>query len=92
MAKDKRYTISRKLIESGDVKSLADLFDIVPPSVVARDFKTNYTRFTKLAANPELFRLKEIYTLADLFEVDSVKMFALANATYQKKNAKKKSR
>jgi hypothetical protein len=92
MPKDKRYNITKLLIQSGDVKSLSEVFDIIPPSVVARDFGTNYTRFTKLAANPELFRLKEIYTLAELFEVDPLKMMALTHATYLKKNAKRKSR
>lgn len=92
MARDKRYNTTRLLIQSGDVKNLEDVFDIIPPSVVARDFGTNYTRFTKLAANPELFRLKEIYALADLFEVDPRKMFDLAHATHLKKNAKRKGR
>lgn len=92
MPKDKRYNITKLLIQSGDIKTLAEVFDVIPPSVVAKDFGTNNTRFSKLTTNPELFRVKEIYRLSDLFEVDPLKMFALVNAQYQKKNSKKKGR
>ncbi len=85
MAKDKRYETVKFLIEAGQITTLSGIFDVVPKTVVAKDFGTNYQRFVRLINNPELFRLKEIYTLARMFGIDEMKMFTLINNQYKGK-------
>jgi hypothetical protein len=90
MVKDKRYKVIKHLIEGGHIKSLSEIFDTIPKSVAARDFGTNYSRFTKLIENPANFRLKEIYTLARLFDIDERKMIDLAHTQHTSKGKRKK--
>lgn len=87
---DKRYKTVKILIDNNHVKTLVEIFDTIPRSVVAQDFGTNFTRFDRLINNPELFRLKELYVLAQLFDVEEVKMVQLAHGQYIAKKGKKK--
>jgi hypothetical protein len=88
MAKDNRYNTVKILIEGGHVKTFAEIFQHIPPSVVSNDFGSNYTRFVKLIDNPSDFKLRELYTLASQFEVDSKVMVDLAY-NQQKKGKRK---
>lgn len=91
MVKDKRYKTIKVLIEGGHIKTLSDIFDTIPRSVVAKDFGTNFTRFTRLIENPADFRLKELYTLAHLFDVDERKFIDLAHNQHLSKGKRKKA-
>jgi hypothetical protein len=88
MPKDSRYKTVKILIEGGHVKTFAEIFQHIPPSVVSNDFGTNYTRFVKLIDNPSDFKLRELYTLASHFQVDSKIMLDLAYN--QEKKVKRK--
>ncbi|MDP4216296.1 MAG: hypothetical protein Q8927_08840 [Bacteroidota bacterium] len=70
MAKDRRYSTVKVLIETGNIKSFAGIFDHIPKSVVYADLGMNYTRFTKLLSNPALFTLQELITLAGFMGID----------------------
>jgi hypothetical protein len=88
--KDKRYATVKILIDTGNVISLEDIFYVLPKSVVAKDFGTNYVRFSRLIENPAQFRIKEVITLAKVLDIDVMKMVALVISQYDKKNAKGK--
>jgi hypothetical protein len=88
--KDRRYKTVKILIDNGHVKTLLDLFDAIPRSIVANDFGTNFPRFHRLINNVEHLRLKEIYTLANLFDVDEEKVLRLAHNQYMNKKKGKK--
>jgi EAL domain-containing protein (putative c-di-GMP-specific phosphodiesterase class I) len=88
--KDKRYATVKILIEAGHVTSLTEIFDTLPRSVVIKDFGTNYVRFSRLMENPDQFKLKELFTLAKLFDIDEMKMVSLVIYQYKNKVAKKK--
>jgi hypothetical protein len=88
MPKDTRYKTVQILIDGGHIKTFAEIFEHIPPTVVSKDFGSNYTRFVKLIDNPSDFKLRELYTLASLFEVDSKVMIDLAHT--QSKKGKRK--
>ena len=90
MPKDKRYSTVKILMETGHLTSLLEIFDTLPKSVVAKDFGTNYTRFNRLIKNPDEFKMKEVYTLAKLFEIDEMKMITLVHSQYISKKKHKK--
>lgn len=75
--KDIRYQTVRILIEGGYVTKVSDIFLHIPKSIVAIDFGSNYVRFSKQLQSPAGFRLKEIYLLAHLFEIDDEVMLKL---------------
>lgn len=89
MSKDKRYATVKILMDTGNLTSLLEIFDTLPKTVVAKDFGTNYTRFDRLIRNPDDFKLKELYTLARLFEIDEMKMISLVHSQYISKKKKK---
>jgi hypothetical protein len=71
MAKDRRYTRVKHLIDGGYIKSFQDIFvDGIPKSVVARDLGINNVRFSKQINNVELFVLKELYRFAEFIEIE----------------------
>jgi hypothetical protein len=88
--KDKRYKTVKILIDNGLLKSLSDIFDTIPRSTVAKDFGTNFPRFDRLLNNVEQFRLKEIYTLASIFDVEEAKLLDLVHNQYVSKRKGKK--
>jgi hypothetical protein len=90
MVRDKRYKAVKNLIDTGNIKSLHDIFDYVPKRVVYSDLGVNYTRFLALINNPDRFTLKELITMAGLFEVDPKTMVDIAyNQWFEDKKAKK---
>jgi hypothetical protein len=77
MPQDNRYTVVRILIEGGHITTFKQIFEYIPPTVVAKDYGSNYVRFMRPIKNPSNFRLKDIKILASLFQVDSMKMIEL---------------
>lgn len=88
--KDKRYKTVRLLITSGHIHSFDQIFEHIPVSTVNKDFGTNYQRFSKMIATPELFRLRELYVIAKLFEVDEKVIVELAHAQATASKKKRK--
>lgn len=74
---EKRYSALKAYMESGNVQSLDELFQIVPKSVFVRDSGINYVRLTTKINNPEKFTVKDIIVLSDLIGIDSRKLFDL---------------
>lgn len=70
MVKDKRYKIVQKLIRSGDVKLLTDIFEVIPVTTVAVALGSNWDQLTKRINQPGIFRMSEIMAMAAYFEVD----------------------
>lgn len=68
--KDKRYNTIKILIENHHISQLSDIFDTLPKTVLAKDMGMNYGRFLRKIKSLEWFDLKEIYTIADLINVD----------------------
>lgn len=78
MPKDTRYKTVKILIEAGHITSFAQIFEHIPPSVVSKEFGSNYTRFTRMINNPSDLKLRELFTLAGMFGVSDKVMVDLA--------------
>jgi hypothetical protein len=89
--KDRRYNALKAYIESGDIKSFTEIFDIVPRSVIVRDSGINFVRLTNKIQGPEKFTVKDILILGQLIGVDSGKLYNLISAGVDKKLLKKKA-
>lgn len=67
---DQRYKYVRSIWTAGDLKSFAEMFNIVPRSTVATDLGLNYDRFSKKVLRPELLTFREVKRLSGLTGID----------------------
>lgn len=92
MVKDSRYTLVKDQISLGRLKTLRDIFGIIPKTVVSKDMRIHNQRFNDMLYDVSLFVLKELYELAALIEVDGKIILDLAHQQYlldQKNKIKK---
>ena len=71
MVKDNRYNIARIFIEKGEIKTIAQIFDYIPKSVVSPEIKTNNNRFTRLINDPLEFKLIELSKIAKAIGIET---------------------
>jgi hypothetical protein len=67
---DHRYKYVRSIWIAGDLKSFAEIFSIIPRSIVATDLHLNYDRFTKKVSKPEMLTYRDIRNLSRLTGID----------------------
>jgi hypothetical protein len=89
MPKDARYRTAQKLFLTGQVKSLAELFDVLDKTPLAKDMHTAPSRLSKLLNNPALFTFEDCYKIAALLEVDDDKIVELIHSESRPKKAKR---
>jgi hypothetical protein len=89
MAKDVRYKAVEKLIVTGVIVSLDDLFNYIPKSVVAVDLKLNYRTLVGKISYPYRFTIGEIIHLSHLIEVDEETIFKIISADISRKKPKR---
>jgi hypothetical protein len=83
--KDRRYNALKAYIESGEIKSFTEIFEIVPKTVIVKDSGINFVRLTNKINNPEKFTIKDIIVLAQLIGIDSRKIYHLIAIAVEKK-------
>jgi ferritin len=91
MAKDERYKRAKHLIQTGYIKTFRAAVENVNKTIVARDLGTHHETFEKLLSHPEKV-LEKIYALAELFEIEPVKLFELIDNQVQEDKRNKKKR
>ena len=77
MAKDKRYNTAKKLIEMGAMKSISEILEVIPKTVIGLDMRMHHDTFKRLLNNPGNFTLNQIFQLASLIGVDKMTMLNL---------------
>lgn len=75
--KDQRYKAIKSLIESKGIEGLKDVFTIMPISTVREDMKINYNTLRRRVNDGNLLTVKDVRSMAGLFEVDPVEVFRL---------------
>lgn len=70
MVTDHRYKTAQKLIRAGMMNSLAELFETLDKTPLAKDMHTAPSRLTKLINNPLLFTFEDCKKIAALLEVE----------------------
>jgi hypothetical protein len=74
---DHRYKYVRSIWLAGDLTSFAEIFNIIPRSVVAADLHLNYERFTKKVLRPETLAYRDIQNLSRLTGIEFKKLSEL---------------
>jgi len=88
MIKDNRYNIARIFIEKGEIKTIDQIFDYIPKSVVRNELRTNNTRFTRLINDPLEFKLIELSKIARALGIETK---ILVNMALQDENRRNRS-
>ena len=89
MTRDHRYKIAKNLILGGYMKTMQELYDAVPKSVIAKDMGTNLARLNKMIEDASLYTFVDMIKIAALIEVDEM---AIMTLVYNQYAADKKSR
>ena len=77
--RDPRYDTIKGLLKEGkEIKKFTDIFNWIPFSIVANDLGTNRPRMKKMTIDPALWKLEEVYQLADLIGYDRKKLALMA--------------
>lgn len=93
MEKDRRYSIVKKLLDSGQLNRLKDIIDILPKTKLIRDLGIHHQTFEKCIGSPERFTLKQVYEVASLIESDEFETLLLFHNEYMvKKKLKSKGK
>jgi hypothetical protein len=79
------FSTAKKLIESDNIHDLSELLETVPKTNLANAMKTSPKRFNRLIENPKLFMFEDIYNLADVLGVDSLKVLSIVHAECNKR-------
>ncbi len=87
---DPRYGSIKVLIESGHVKTIREIFLFIPKTTVYKDLGANFNRFDRAILDPYIFRMRELFTLAELFGVEAAKLVELACAQIAMNEKRKK--
>lgn len=72
-------------MEADKLGSFLEIFDIIPPSVVASDLRINYNSLQKRMEDHSKFTLNELSKLALLIRCDTRKLVDLALLTIEQK-------
>ena len=73
---DLRYVKAKIGLETGKIKSLEELFEIIPITHVARKLKLNAVRFQAKIQDPSTFRVSELQAFAKLINVEFLTFMA----------------
>jgi hypothetical protein len=82
--KDTRYLAAKSYIESGNIKSFKEIFDIIPKSIIVRDSGINFVRLRNKITHPDKFTVKDIQALSRLVDIDSRKLYDLIAKALEK--------
>lgn len=87
---DQRYKAIKSLITSKSISALSEVFTILPFSVVRQDMNINYNTLRRRVQNGHTLTVKDIVSLASLFEVDPSEILRLAIKDTEAKNKGRK--
>lgn len=82
---DSRYEVIKKMLEAGAIKKFTEIFEWIPHTVVAKDFKTSNKRMKQMTFDPTRWKLAEINKLAELLDYSAEKLAFMANKEAKEK-------
>lgn len=88
MNKDNRYNVVRILLEKGEIKTIVQIFQYIPKSIVSQDLRTNNNRFTQLVKDPHRFKISELVKIAGAIDIEPEVLVLMALHGGQKRKAK----
>jgi hypothetical protein len=88
--KDNRYKAVKSLIETNNIKSLKEVFEIIPLTVVRVDMGVNYNTLRRRIQSSGLLTVDDINKLSELMEVDACQLTKLAIGDLKASNSVKR--
>lgn len=83
MERDKRYRKVQHSIINRRIKTLDQIFDIIPGATIAKDIHLSPGQMETKLQDIEKFRLGDLFHLAKVVKVHNIEILALAAAQYQ---------
>lgn len=77
----KRILGTKRLFDSGYIKSFKDLFVLVARTRIAQHLKIGNARMKRMVGNPREFPQEMIKEIADYFDIDEIKLTKLIMKT-----------
>lgn len=82
LSRDDRYNLIKPMLQSGQLKSLNDIFRYVPKTVVATDLGKQNKRFNHLMYKVKDFTLGELVALGKLCHLEVSEILHLAEVEF----------
>ncbi|HMH24158.1 MAG TPA: hypothetical protein VK563_20385 [Puia sp.] len=92
MTKDIRYERVGQLIKDGRIICFREIFTLLPKTIMAGDLWMNNNRFDKLKKNVTLFRIKDLFRMAFLLEIDEMLILTIIYNQYMADKVEKAKR
>lgn len=74
-ARDERFKFANRLIEAGEIRSLQDIYKVVPIRIIALGLGLNPVSFSNTKAHfPASFKFGEIVRLSQLLNIQPIAM------------------
>lgn len=83
------YLVARTLLNSGEIKTVSALLEVLDKTPFSRDAKTTPERFNRMLDNLALFRFGDVANMAQVLGVDEEKILDLFYKEYVKRRKKK---
>ena len=78
---DLRYVKVKIGLEQGKIKTLEEIFEIIPVTHIARKLNLHSIRFNAKIKDPSTFRISELQALAKLIGVDFLRLINVIYST-----------
>jgi hypothetical protein len=90
MSEDRRYNAIKSMVEDGSISTFKEIFEVIPKTLVSKDMGMNYQTFTRKVTDPDLFTVREVLFMSNLFGVSPDDLFKriMANLSPAKKKGK----
>jgi hypothetical protein len=74
---DMLLAVAQELLRDKKIKSFRSLFEYIPYDIIAREMKISNSQFLALIQEPNNFKMKQVYRLAEILNYSPVKMTKL---------------
>ena len=92
MAKNNKYEVVSRLLTSGVIENLQELFAILPTTAFSRDAGTSPERLGRLLSDPLKFAYRDIFNMAKVLQCDARILNELVLKECLAKQQKKKAK
>ena len=89
MNRDPRYKSIRSMVNDGAIRSLNEIFNHIPKSIVAADCGKKVTRLTYLMEHVGEFKMRELFKIGALCDLTASQTLDLVREQYLKNNSDK---
>jgi len=87
MSKDYRYDVIKAMMQVGRITEFSPLLSHIPKNTIAADLNSSHRRVTKLGAQLDELKLRDVYNISKLVGVEMEDIYRLAERQFLAKKA-----